>query len=437
MRIGAAKVGFQASVTALVVIGVAVAISACGSGGAVSTAAVPSAHVSADPCSLTVTATHHSNLRSRCQRGGEIASFERPVQPPSAKVASATCATPAIVQAYAQDDWLGLARSLAVAPVGCVEAWISVPTEIGKDGAWLTTRPHMKEAFARIGANVHPMPEVNFNDWNAWGKQHPDVSWLDRGVRARAEMEQAGYRFNEGDRWVLNEVPVGAVADSADRAAVRDLVRGLQGSSRMPTGVIYVVTAMQSEQATPSLRASLKEWFADEPFWAVMRTAAVAWSVEAYASIKSTCAPHSTAQQQVDALRDYAFFRERFAKSLTLPDEAAVRTVLQRGVPLANNAWSWADAYGYTAVSRSEMERFAALQVAAMARTLPGEDHLTIGFAWAPKRPDGVSSAAFRRDLAALTATIRDAIVNENRTDDRAATSPCRYATATLANWWN
>ena len=152
MRIGAAKVGLQASVTALVVIGVAVAISACGSGGAVSTAAVPPAHVSADPCSVTVAATYHSNLRSRCQRGGEIASFERPVQPTSAKVASATCATPAIVQAYAQDDWLGLARSLAADGdrKGRRVAHHAATHEGGLRADWSQRTPHARGQLQRL-----------------------------------------------------------------------------------------------------------------------------------------------------------------------------------------------------------------------------------------------------------------------------------------------
>ena len=107
-------------------------------------------------------------------------------------------------------------------------------------------------------------------------------------MRARAEMEKAGYDFHRGDRWALNEVPVAALRSGADRDAVRDLVRGLQGRSRSPTGVVYVVMSMQSDSMTAELKDQLAEWYAEAPFWADMRKAVVAWSVEAYASVLDT-----------------------------------------------------------------------------------------------------------------------------------------------------
>lgn len=389
------------------------------------------AHVATDPCA--VTEGIHSNLPQRCTRGAERESIERPISKPSAATAAASCARPARVLAYAQDDWIGLAKDMAAAPRGCIEAWISVPTEQGVDGAWLTTRPGMKQRFAAIGDNVHPLPEVNFNDWNAWGKDHPEVSWLERGRRARAEMEKAGYDFDNGDRWALNEIPVAALESGADRDAVRDLVTGLQGRSTKPTGVVYVVMQEQGGGMTPELEQTLRGWFADDPFWRELRRAVDVYSVEAYASIRDTCQPGLPAARQVAGLRAYADHRIAVAEKLALPDESDVRAVLGRSVPLVNGAWSWPDAYGFTAVPPALMQRFIALQVAATARTVDGA--LTVGFAWAPKRPDGASDAAYRRDLGQIGAALRDAIVNENRSDGRTRTRPCDYAGATLANW--
>jgi hypothetical protein len=403
----------------------------CGGGGGEQAASTSgaAAHVVADACGTS--GTHHSHLRQRCERGGEQEHVEKPVRKPDAATAAATCASPATVEAYAQDDWIGLAQSLAAAPEGCLEAWISVPTESGPDGAWLTTRPGMKERFAKIGADVHPMPEVNFNDWNAWGKDHPGVSWLERGQRARAEMEQAGYDFDKGDRWALNEIPIAALGSAADRDAVRDFAKGLQGDSATPTGVVYVV---MHQQGDPMNEAELKTWFADEAFWREMERAASSWSVEAYANVRDTCEPGASASAQVDALRAYAFSREEYAKRLSLGDDASVSKVLGRGVPLVNGAWSWPDAYGFTAVEPSVMEDFVALQIAAVARSLPGGDAPTVGFAWAPKRPDGVGDAAYRRDLAGVAAAIRDAVVNANREGGAAAAKGCSYPGAKLVS---
>ena len=134
------------------------------------------AYVSADPCSKS--GTYNSNLSQRCVRGKEVEEVARTVVQPDTKTQSATCEQPVLVQAYAQDDWIGLAKSLAAAPEGCLDVWINVPTEMGTDNAWLTTRAHMKERFAAIGKNVHPMPEVNFNDWNANGTSFRTLRWL-------------------------------------------------------------------------------------------------------------------------------------------------------------------------------------------------------------------------------------------------------------------
>lgn len=395
------------------------------------TAEAPAAHVAADPCAPTEGI--HSNLPQRCDRGAARESIERPIAKPSAPTVSADCAQPARVIAYAQDDWIGLAQDMAAAPEGCIEAWISVPTEEGADHAWLTTRARMQQRFAAIGDNVHPLPEVNFNDWNAWGKDHPEVSWLERGRRARAEMEKAGYDFDKGDRWALNEIPVAALASGADRDAVRDLITGLQAGSAEPTGVVYVVMNEQRQGMTPALEQTLRGWFADEPFWRELRKAVDVYSVEAYASIRDTCEPGLPAKRQIAGLRAYADHRVRVAERLTLPDEGAVRAVLGRSVPLVNAAWSWPDAYGYTAVAAGPMERFVGLQVAASGRVLDGQ--LTIGFAWAPKRPDGMPPATYRRQLGRIGGALRDAIVNENRSGGRTPVGPCSYPGARLANW--
>ena len=407
----------------------------CGDATSTRNAASPTAmgaHVSTDPCSLD--SSYHANLRQRCTRGSEQAEIERTVEQPDAATQSARCDRPALMQVYAQEDWIGIAKTLAAAPEGCLEAWISVPTEPGADGAWLTTRPGMKQRFAQIGANLTPMPEVNFNDWNAWGKKHPEVSWFERGQRARAEMERAGYDFDNGDHWTLNEIPVAALVDGADRTAVRDLVRGLQGDSPKPTGVIYVVMSPQPDGMTSALEAELRTWYADVDFWKVMQRSAAAWSSEAYASIRDTCEPGTSMVEQVRALRAYAYHRELFAERLALGDQSPVVVALERSVPLTNAAWAWTEAYGFTAAPAALMERFIALQVQATTRLLP-DGTPVVGFAWAPKRPAGLSEAAYRRDLSTVAAAVRDAVVNDNRTEDRANPAPCSYPGAKLAPW--
>ena len=353
----------------------------------------------------------------------------------SQRTASATCVSPADVIAYAQDDWIGLAETFAVAPEGCLEVWISVPTEPGADGAWLTTRKGMKQRFAKIGANVHPMPEVNFNAWNKWGESHPDVSWIERGKRARREMEQAGYDFGKGDRWALNENPYTLLTDPEARVATRDFVVGLHAGSSQPAGVIYSVMHPQNIPHGAQLVNELREWFKQESFWKVMAEATLYWSEEAYADIRSTCQSGASSAEQITVLRGYAFHREAIAKAIATSSQSPLRKVMSRGVPLINGAWAWADAYGFTAVPIGVMDRFIGLQVSAAARKLEGQDFLTVGFAWAPKRPDGMSQKRFSKDLGTLVTSIRDQAIEANRVGTRSTPKPCSWPGAKLQPW--
>jgi hypothetical protein len=136
----------------------------------------------------------------------------------------------------------------------------------------------------------------------------------------------------------------------------------------------------------------------------------------------------------VKALRRYAFHREVFAERLALQSDSAVAKVLERSVPLTNAAWAWTEAYGFTAVPAQLMKRFIALQVQATTRLLP-DGTPVVGFGWAPKRSEGMSDAAYRNDLAIVAAAIRDAVVNDNRTNDRTHPKPCSYAGAQLKQW--
>lgn len=405
----------------------AVVVTACG-GTATSLRADGAAAVIPDPCSAD--SAYEAHGRAVCTRAGDA---REQMQSPAPASADATCATPAYVGAYAQDDWIGLARTFAAAPDGCLEAWISVPTEQGADGAWLTTRRGMKERFAAIGANVHPLPQVDFDDWNAWGVRHPDVSWLERGRRARAEMEAAGYDFDRGDLWALNEVPYATLVDPTAREAVRQLVEGLQGATASPTGVIYVVMAPQSSGPTPELERELRAWFADAPFWDTMQRATAAWSSEAYASIRDTCQPGTTAERQVAALGAYAFHRQALAERLSSPAERGAQAVLARDVPLTNAAWSWTEAYGWTAADPAVMERFVALQVAAAGREIDGR--FASGVGWAPKRPAGMSEADFAQAIGRIAGAYRDAVVQANATRGRFLPPACSESGSRLAAW--
>lgn len=414
---------------------VALAFALAGCGGSASSSSptdVPASAttVAADACA----AMRWPDAACAREAGQLVADIEQHVVGVAPQTAHVDCSHPVEIVAYAQADWLGLAKTFADAPRGCTDIWIGIPTQEGADHAWLTTRRGVKERFARLGDNVHAMPTVDFDDWNAWGKTHPNVSWLRRGQLARADMERAGYDFAAGDRWALNEVPILAVSSVETRNAVRDLLIGLQGDQEMPSGIVYSVIQPQNQLDPVVAARELDSWADDADFWRAARRATLVWSDEAYADIRATCEVGTSYAQQAQALSRYAFFRkalvERFA-AVALPD---LHAVLDRSIPLANGAWSWTHAYGWTAVPASVMADFARVQLRAMAK--PWEGHLLVGVAWAPKRPDGMSARAYGLGLARTAAALRDQAV-WMASADAALTKPkpCAWPGAKLRAW--
>ena len=355
-----------------------------------------------------------------------IADVETEVAAPSPETAALRCEAPIEVVVYAQDDWIGLARTFAAAPPGCVVAWIGVPTEEGRDRAWLTTRPHMKEQFARIGSNVHPMPTVDFDDWQAWGRAHPGVSWRERGVMARRGMEAAGYDFAAGDIWALNEVPIDVETDPSTRTAVRDLLTGLEEGSAGPTGVAYAVIPVQAEGSIAQRAEPLRPLFADRSFWVAANRALLAWSDEAYADVRTTCEPGASYERQADALMDYAFARRSVARAASEDAAPEARSMLERTVPLANAAWRWTEDYGWTDVPVATMADFVRVQIHAMSRPYGSPDRIFAGFAWAPR-------SAPRAGLARIAAAVRDELVTIASQPMRDTPPPCSWPGARIA----
>ena len=367
--------------------------------------------------------THPRATEAPAAHSPRTADLEGAVVRPTGAAASARCTAPVEVIAYAQDDWLGLARTFAAAPPGCVEAWIGVPTIEGADRAWITTAPGMKEKFARIGPNVHPMPTVDVDDWTAWGLKHPGVSWRERGAMALRGMQQAGYDFAAGDRWALNEVPIAAETDAAVRADIRDLLIGLHGDAAMRTGVAYAVIPQQTGGAAATT-ARFAAMLGDRSFWVAADRAILAWSDEAYADVRNTCEPGATYLQQADALAAYAYARRTAARAAAAQASPEARAVLERVVPLANAAWRWPDAYGWTDVPAETMADFVRVQVHAMAR--PSGRQLVAGFAWAPKQ-------ASPAGLSQIAAALRDELVIIASDPMRDEPKPCSWPGARIA----
>src|SRR5204862_2149285 len=89
------------------------------------------------------------------------------------------------------------------------------------------------------------------------------------------------------------------------------------------------------------------------------------------------------------------------------PTDETARAYLQSAYsPLANAAWEWPNAYGWTMVSTEQMEDFVSAETYALrffsAATSQPQDHW--GFAWAPRNGTGLTPGAF----AAATGAVLD-----------------------------
>src|SRR5439155_18451824 len=83
---------------------------------------------------------------------------------------------------------------------------------------------------------------------------------------------------------------------------------------------------------------------------------------------------------------------------------AAARSFLQASyAPLANAAWSWAAAYGWTAVPFAQMQDYVSGQVYALRSTGAPVDRF--GFAWSPSNTTAALPSA---DFTAQTSAILD-----------------------------
>jgi hypothetical protein len=128
------------------------------------------------------------------------------------------------------------------------------------------------------------------------------------------------------------------------------------------------------------------------------------FSQENYGDVRSYAVAGIPLPTRRDLLNDYLEHDVRLAA--TGPDTAATaRDHLGASYsPLANAAWGWDSAFGWTMVALDQMQDFVSAQTYALRYDAAArgvvEDRL--GFAWAPRNAFGLSSSEFAAQTAAL-----------------------------------
>src|SRR5205823_2769335 len=236
--------------------------------------------------------------------------------------------------------------------------------------------------------SFHALAEINITAWTSWVASHGG-SWYAAGVEARRRMAAAGYDVTRGDTWAVNELS-SAVRQGAGsaRTNMRQLMRGLyDGGGSVPTarGVVFVSGMSEATGDLSLYQARLQDWLEDAPFWADMSTFVSDWSQELYGDFRNYGVAGAPLTQRRDSLND--FLQHELALASAAPDTAgAARSFLQSAYsPLANAAWSYTSAFGWTAVPFDQMQDYVSAQTYALRHASAQAPLDRGGFAWSPK----------------------------------------------------
>jgi hypothetical protein len=321
---------------------------------------------------------------------------------------------------YAATDWFRLATVLAAKASPCAQYSISVPA-VATDKT--RPRPFQASRIRALGPTFHALAEIHYTAWQKWVAS-TGQTWYQAGVEARRRMGAAGYDVAAGDTWALNEV-TSAVrrGDGSGRANVRELLRGLYdaGGEGPPTrGVVFVVGIGQRVPELGMYKARLQEWLQDAQFWIDVNTYVSDWSQEAYGDVRSFAVPGAALPARRDGLVDYLRHMDLLAAAGGAVSGTADAFLGNSGSALANAAWQWGSAFGWTDVDDLLMQQYVSTEVYALRNhgALSGRATDRFGFAWAPRNLDALAPS----DFAARTGAVLDRLATAIR--DSAADSP-------------
>src|SRR5689334_1910731 len=314
---------------------------------------------------------------------------------------------------YAATDWLRLATKLAANGSPCAQYYISIPPLVSDK---TKARPDQAWRIRALGGNFHAMAEIHFTTWMRWVAAN-GTTWYAAGVEARHRMESAGFDVTKGDTWAVNELPSSVRTNTGPwRQNVRDFVHGLYaGDGTPPTkGVVFVIGPGQSLSDTSVYQGNVQNWLTDTAFWNDMSAYVSDWSQEVYGDVRRVLVPGAVPDQRRDYLVDYLEHLSILSRVGPPTIDAARGFLSVAYSPLANAAWQWTSAYGYTNVTFDLMQSFVSNQVYALRSYglqagLP-QDHF--GFAWQPRNGAGLATADYNAQSASildrLGAAIRD-----------------------------
>jgi hypothetical protein len=170
-------------------------------------------------------------------------------------------------------------------------------------------------------------------------------------------------------------------------------------------GAVFITGIGQQTSSVGTYKANLQSWYADTPFWADMAAYVSDWSQEVYGDVRSYAVAGASLETRRDELAAYT--QHGLALANAGPAEVATaKAFLQTAYsPLANSAWAYDAAYGWSAVPFDQMQDYVSAQTYALAAA---GGHF--GFAWALKNLTGLSSTDFANQTGAIADRLAAAI---------------------------
>jgi hypothetical protein len=356
--------------------------------------------------------------------------------------APASCRLPVEGVFWTGTDWVRLASALANDPAPCGEYWVSIPPLAADKKGFRV----LQDDVVR-GLGVHPVAEVVLGEATGWANwvNAGNGTWFQAGVEFRRRMAAAGYGSAPAETWLINEFDRTTATDgpraAADhpvppygRRAMRDLMAGLYyGGIGMPTmpGIaeIGIHFRHQNLPDVEGLKADLKGWLRDSPFWEDADHYLRWLAVEAYPDVRNWGVSGSSPAERRRHLEDYLFHVLELVRSGPTDVDVA-RAFMERAyLPLANGGYrarggdqfAFVTGHGNTIVDAETMQHFVSEQVHAIRHfggSHPqGAPAARLGFSWQPcnrlaatEAGCGTFSAAFQAELDAITARMAEAI---------------------------
>jgi hypothetical protein len=327
------------------------------------------------------------------------------VQRPRAFSRTASC-TPLRAVFYAGTDWLRLATKLAANASPCAQYYVSVPplvadkTQFRTDQAW---------RIRALGGQFHALAEVNVSAWSGWVST-TGRSWYEAGQEARRRMAAAGYDVGLGDTWVVNELS-SAVRQGigSSRTNMRAFIRGLyeaDGSVPPARGAVFVIGMGHGTGELSVYQARLQDWYEDAAFWNDISAYVSDWSQELYGDVRNWAVAGADPAARASSLNEYLQHQVALGR-VAPPAAAAASSYLASAYnPLANAAWAYTSAFGWTDVPYDLMQSYVSSQVSAL-RSYNGS---RFGFAWAPKNLNALAATDFNAQTDAILERLAAAI---------------------------